>query len=193
MTMAKVQRPKTRQTNPQHMRDLIERVARINAADEWRDDLNPTQWAALSYLARANRFSRSPSQVAAFMSATRGTVSQTLKALARKELIAEIRSETDRRWISYAVGPKGRQVLDRSTVIDEAIETLGSSRIQSLIEGLEALVRGALKARDQRSFGLCKTCPHHKSKRAGAYCMLLHEELTREEAEQICFEHQEAA
>ncbi len=191
--MTKGRRPNTRQTKPKHLRDLIERVARINAADEWRDDLNPTQWAALSYLARANRFSRSPSQVAAFMSATRGTVSQTLKALARKELIEEVRSETDRRWISYAVGPKGRRVLERSTVIDGAIETLDPSQRQSLIEGLEALVRGALKARDQRSFGLCRTCPHHKSTRAGGYCMLLREELTREEAGQICFEHQDAA
>ena len=180
-------------SSSQHLRDLIERAARISAADEWTDDLNPTQWAALSYLARANRFSRSPSHVAAFMSATRGTVSQTLKALARKDLVEEIPSETDRRSISYAVSRKGRQSLDRATVIDEAIGALDSSQVQPLIDGLEALVRGALKARDKRPFGLCKTCPHHRPKRAGAYCMLLEEELTRDEGDQICFEHEEAA
>jgi len=70
-----------------HIRELIERLARVSAADEWADDLNPTQKAALAYLARANQYSRSPSQVAEFLAATRGTVSQTLKALARKGLI----------------------------------------------------------------------------------------------------------
>ena len=89
--------------NQHRIRDLIERIARLNSADEWTDDLNPTQWSALSYLSQANQFSRSPSQVAEFMAATRGTVSQTLKALARKELIIEIRSQIDRRWISYDV------------------------------------------------------------------------------------------
>lgn len=179
-------------TKSHHIRDLIERVARINAADEWTGDLNPTQLAALSYLARANRFSRSPSQVAEFMSATRGTVSQTLKALARKGLIKEIRSETDRRWISYDVSTKGRQIFNRSTVIDEAIETLEASRIKPLTEALELLARGVFKARDKRPFGRCKTCPHHKSRRVGSYCMLLDEELTHEEADLICYEHQEA-
>ncbi len=179
-------------TKTHHIRDLIERIARINAADEWTDNLNPTQLTALSYLVRANRFSRSPSQVAEYMSATRGTVSQTLKVLARKELIEEKRSEADHRRISYDVSLKGRQVFIRSTVIDEAIETLEFSKIQPLTEGLELLVRGVLKARDKRPFGRCKTCPQHKSRRGGGYCMLLNEELTLKEANQICYEHQEA-
>ena len=30
------------------IRSLIDRLARINAADEWADDINPSQWTALS-------------------------------------------------------------------------------------------------------------------------------------------------
>ncbi|MFB0951449.1 MAG: MarR family transcriptional regulator, partial [Rhodospirillales bacterium] len=133
--------------NQHRIRDLIERIARLNSADEWTDDLNPTQWSALSYLSQANRFSRSPSQVAEFMAATRGTVSQTLKALARKELIIEIRSQIDRRWISYDVTTKGMNILDGPKTIDDALDNIGSSARAPLADGLENLLREALRLR----------------------------------------------
>ncbi|MCR9135941.1 MAG: MarR family transcriptional regulator [Alphaproteobacteria bacterium] len=176
-----------------HIRDLIERLARINAADEWTDDLNPTQWAALSYLARANRFSRSPSQVTEYMSATRGTVSQTLKALSRKGLIEEVRSTVDRRWISYTVTKRGFAALDRTTVIEQALDHLAEPDQESLAAGLQTLLQGALEARGKRPFGQCRSCRHHKPEPGGGYCMLLHEALKPEETMQICHEHQAAA
>lgn len=176
-----------------HLRDLIERLARINAADEWTDDLNPTQWAALSYLARANRFSRSPSQVTEFMSATRGTVSQTLKALSRKGLIEEVRSTVDRRWISYSVTEVGFSALDRTTVIEQAFNHLPEAGQERLAAGLETLLRVALEARGKRPFGQCKSCRHHRPEGKGGFCMLLSEALAPEETEQICHEHQAAA
>lgn len=176
-----------------HIRDLIERLTRINAADDWTDDLNPTQWTALSYLARANRFSRSPSQVTEFMSATRGTVSQTLKALARKGLIEEIRSLTDRRWTSYAVTAKGLSALDRSSTIEQALMDMTPSDKDGLADGLETLLRSVLKARDRKPFGQCRSCAHHKEKSSGGFCMLLNERLAAEETLQICHEFQDAA
>ena len=79
-------------TDTQTIRDLIDRLTRLAAAEEWNGPLNPSQFAALNYLARANRFSRATSHVADFLATTRGTASQTLKALSRKELIAETSS-----------------------------------------------------------------------------------------------------
>ena len=175
------------------IRDLVDRIARITAADEWGDDINPTQWVALSYLARANRFSRAPSQVAEFMAATRGTVSQTLKALARKELVSEHRSQLDKRWISYSVTEQGVAVLNRKTIIDEAAAGLDDRTARRLADGLEALVRQALGNRGKRAFGICASCIHHKKQGAGGYCMLLQEELSPADGEKICHEHEEAA
>ncbi len=182
-----------KQVSRRRIPDLIERIARINAAEEWTDGLNPTQWTALSYLARANRFSRAPSQVTEFMASTRGTVSQTLKALARKGLIEEIRSETDRRWISYAVTEAGAAALGRSALAEDVLRGLSQSKVDQLADGLEALLRGALKARGKRPFGLCKSCRHHKAKRSGGLCTLLNEDLAPEETRQICYEHEDAA
>ncbi len=175
------------------VRDLIDRIARLSAADEWSDDINPTQWVALSYLAKANRFSRAPSQVAEFMAATRGTVSQTLKALARKGLISEVRSAVDKRWISYSVTEDGIAVLNRKTVIDEAASGLDDRTVSRLADGLEALVRQALTSRGKRAFGICVSCRHHKKQESGGYCMLLDEQLTQSDGTRICHEHEEAA
>ena len=175
------------------IRDLIDRIARLSAADEWSDDINPTQWVALSYLARANRFSRAPSQVAEFMAATRGTVSQTLKALARKGLISEIRSALDKRWISYSITDEGTAVLNRKTIIDEAASDLDDRIVGHLADGLEALLRQALAARGKRAFGICASCRHYKMQAAGGYCMLLQEQLTQTDSAKICHEHEEAA
>lgn len=172
---------------------LLDRIARISAADGWRDDLNPSQWAALSYLARANRFSRAPSQVAAYLAATRGTVSQTLKALARKGLAAEQRSDSDKRWTLYQVTPAGHAALKRSSVIDAALAELSAAEIAALDGGLQALVTGALAARGGRVFGVCRTCAHFQKRDAGHYCGLLKEPLTVEDADLICHEHRDAA
>lgn len=177
--------------NRTRIKDLIDRLARINAADEWEADLNPTQWTALTYLARANRFSRSPSQVSDFMTATRGTVSQTLKALARKGLIEEIRSELDKRSISYTVTAKGAELAGRHSIIEAAVARLTDTDSTALENGLDTLLRQALKQRGLRPFGVCAACRHHQSKQNGGFCILLQEPLTCAETTQICHEYQE--
>jgi len=177
--------------NQRQIRDLIERIARLNSAEEWTDDLNPTQRTALSYLSQANRFSRSPSQVAEFMAATRGTVSQTLKALARKELISEIRSQLDRRWISYEVTSKGKRTINNPKAIDDALNSINPTVTATLADGLENLLREALRLRGRKQFGLCKNCKYHRKENSGGYCLLLEEKLKAEEVNQICHEYLE--
>lgn len=174
--------------NQHHIRGLIERLVRIRASDEWSDEINPPQFAALSYLARANRFSRAPSQVAGFMLSTRGTVSQTLKTLARKALISETRSGHDKRWITYSVTEKGRKLVERQTLMDEVIGQLDEETISSLEAGLGRLVRKTLKARGNRPFGICHECKYHRKSGSGGYCQLLDENLAPEETHQICHE-----
>ncbi len=102
----------------QRLRSLLDRTSRLLQAGHRTGDLNPPQVAALAYLSRANRFSRSPSQVADYLSATRGTVSQTLHALEGKGLIVPVRSDQDRRSLRYDLtegrpGRAGRGVGDR--------------------------------------------------------------------------------
>ena len=164
---------------------LIERLARLAAAGEWSADLNPAQAAALSYLGRANRYSRAPSQVADYLEATRGTVSPTLKGL-----IAVRRSETDRRTLSCEVTAKGRVALAAVRPLDTAVASMDPTMRLSAEAGIEALIARLLGARGGRSFGLCRTCSHHEGREdAGGFCRLLSVALVPADAELICHEH----
>ena len=169
--------------------DLIDRISRISAAEHWVGDLNPAQLAALSYLAKANQYSRAPSQVAEYLSAMRGTVSNTLKALVRKGLIEEQKSTTDRRRTSYTISEKGLTALNFDTSIDVVLAEMDENEIALVVQGLKSFVRKLLHTRDARSFGICSTCQYHQKQAKGPYCALLNVFLAPSEPAQICFEH----
>lgn len=176
-------------TDSQTIRDLLDRLTRLNAAEEWNGPLNPSQFAALTYLARANRFSRAPSHVADYLATTRGTASQTLKALARKDLITEARSAADKRSIRYDVTKEGLALLKEASGLSEVIESLPADVSSSLAASLKSLVLALLHHRGGRSFGLCGTCRHHETTPTGGHCRLLGVSLKPHEASQLCHEH----
>lgn len=174
--------------------EMLERIGRLTQSEQWTNDLNPTQLAALKYLARANRFSRAPSHVADYLGTTRGTVSQTLKALVRKGLIAEVRSVQDRRSIRYDLQTGHEQALDIDTSIAKTVAQMANDEQQKLSESLRHLLSTTLKMRNNRTFGICKTCKHHRKDVQGkAHCALLNVDLKPHQNTQICHEHTNAA
>lgn len=171
------------------LRALLDRIARMHAAEDWASDLNPAQRSTLDYLARANRFSRAPSHVADYLCTTRGTASQSLKALERKRLVETEVVAGDRRSKSYRLTAKGRQIAGAAGALDAALEDLRPNDAEALRAGLDALARSLLSARNHRPFGLCKTCKFHQLRPAGAHCALLDTPLADQETIQICHEH----
>jgi len=170
------------------IRFLLDRLCRLAAAEEWTADLNPSQYAALAYLARANRFSRAPSQVAEYLASTRGTVSQTLKALCRKGYVAEARSETDRRSISYVVTEAGLEALRKAALFEQPLASYSDPEATDLTHSMKLLLQRVLQSRGNRPFGICRECAHHRTRNDGRYCALLEVKLNEAEAEEICFE-----
>lgn len=169
--------------------DLIDRLTRVHAALLRNDELNPTQMAALGYLARANRFSRSPSQVADYLSTTRGTVSQTLKALIKKGYVSEKTAEADKRALVFSLTDEGAQVLEARTEFLEVLAAMGDADKDGLQRGVKELLSRLLKRRQGRSFGLCRTCKYHGQKGDTMWCGLLKVPLRAGEDAQICHEH----
>lgn len=167
--------------------NLIDRLSRLQNAERWLGGLNPAQVAALEYLARANRFSRMPSAVADYLASTRGTVSQTLKALAHKGLVAETPDRHDRRARRYDLTQEGWALI--SALNTAPFRDLPAADRAAAETALRGLISALLGARGGRSFGLCRSCRHHRATGAGAHCALLDVALKPDEPDQICQEH----
>ena len=152
--------------------------------------LSLAQLIALSYLAECNRFSDTPAAVAEFLDATRGTTSQTLKALEHKGLIARHGDERDGRVQHLRLTPVGRRTVDETSTdeITRAIETLGTGAAP-LEAALEQILRAAQRARGGRTFGLCGTCRHLQGTPGHHVCGLTRESLHEADATLRCVEH----
>lgn len=182
-------------SNPSRSIDLLERLARLAHGEAHSAGLKPVQWQALRYLARANRFSRSPSALAAYLGATKGTVSQTLMALERKQLLSKQADGADRRSLRLELTPAATTLLrqDPMLTLSAAIDTLSAPQQAELEASLQALLQAGLQRRGGRSFGLCRTCRHFQPQHeSGAphRCALLQVSLGEADAEQICVEQE---
>ncbi len=172
---------------------LIERLGRLVSREAHADGLQPVQWEALRYLAKANRFSRTAAAVTAYLGLTKGTVSQTLKALESKGLIRKQVDPKDRRSNRLALTPRGRRHLARDPLQETvaALAKLPEGTRRSLDRGLEQLLTTRLEAQGRRPFGQCRDCAyfaHDHPEGRPHYCQLLKERLADADADAICHE-----
>jgi len=176
--------------------NLLERIGHLSRTDEKAGELNPAQWAALRYLSRANRFSRTPMALSRYLGATRGTTSQTLLALERKGYVLRQANQRDARSIEILLTDKGTATLKHDpimTLVSSIDATLGKES-KGLRANLMRLLETLVMNNGGRKFGECQTCRHFVRKgnatRPGEhYCGLLEETLSASDIEKICAEH----
>jgi DNA-binding MarR family transcriptional regulator len=179
---------------------LLERLSRLVRAKEHTSDLNPAQWEALRYLARCNRFSNSPAALTRYLSATKGTVSQTLIALERKGLIVKAPRPGEARSVVLTLSEAGIQKLadDPWAALAPAIDKIKPKLRQRFASGVEKLVGQVIKTQGLPSFGACSSCRYFRE--GGApddvkgkhWCLLFEEPVTKTEADKICASHEPA-
>lgn len=177
--------------------ELLERLGQILRADEQRGELNPVQWMALRYLQNANRFSCTPIALSRYLSMTRGTISQTMIALERKGYVIKQAGELDKRSLKLGLTEKGLSALKEDPIQNMAhnISSALGKELESFSGMLANIARHTLNKRGSLSFGQCYTCRHfrknaRKEKQGSAFCNLLNEELSFEETQKICAEHE---
>jgi DNA-binding MarR family transcriptional regulator len=186
-----------RDTENSEIAHPLERLTRLMRAGEHEGGLNPAQWEALRYLSRANRFSNSPIALTRFLGSTKGTISQTIKALERKGFIAKTPRQDEGRSICLNLTPKGVEALrhDPLTEFSKSLDDLSGKSRRRLAKGLADLLETDLKRREQPSFGICSSCRYFREKGreadgAGPHsCMLFDAGLSTAEAQLICIEH----
>ncbi|MGE7992997.1 MarR family winged helix-turn-helix transcriptional regulator [Pseudomonas sp. NPDC089554] len=179
-----------------HLFDLLERLSSLTRI--WfrqhplLADLQPIQLSALMYLARCNRYSNTPLAVTDYLGLTKGTVSQSLKALEAKGLLVKTQDAHDRRSVHLQLTDSARALLD--ALLPPSFLADGLARMGEQGEQLQGLL-GELLTQVQRSsdvpgFGLCATCRFHRTVDGQPFCGLTQEPLDAGDAALICREHQ---
>jgi DNA-binding MarR family transcriptional regulator len=175
----------------------LERLTRLMRTGEHEGGLNPAQWEALRYLSRANRFSNSPIALTRFLGSTKGTISQTIKALERKGFITKAPRQDEGRSICLSLTPKGTDALKHDPLAEfsKSLDDLSGKSRRRLAKGLADLLETDLKRREQLSFGICSSCRHFREKGREAdghgphSCMLFDVGLSQADSQLICVEH----
>ncbi len=178
---------------------LIDRLDRLARSGEAVGDLNPAQWEALRFIARANRFSRTPAALAEYLGSTRGTVSQTLIALEQKGQITRQPSARDRRSVTLALTTLGERSLKDDPILALAADLAAADpeKLAVVVETLRAVLRAMIARNGGRAFGACYSCRHFRkgggSARQPHHCALLDEPLSEADSQAICVEQEPAS
>lgn len=160
--------------------------------------LSPAQWAALRYLSRANRFSRTVSAFADFHATTRGTASQTVQRLVDRGLVRKRRSAVDGRSFALELTGKGRAALAADPLNDlvDAFSGLSPSARGRFVRTLKDLVARVARARGGRLFGTCSACLHFyegpdcPGDADECWCRLFDQPLRVAETDELCANYQ---
>jgi len=174
--------------------ELVEQLGHCACSDAFRGGLNPAQWSALRYFERANRFSRTVSAFARYHGTTRGTASQTIRALVHKGYLRRRPDSHDQRSFRLELTDQATRVLD-SDPIGEFVTAAGAlppEQCSALARGLRAMLEQVLEKRARRPFGVCTSCEHLRSVEdlrkgcPGHHCRLQDELLDERDLDSIC-------
>lgn len=178
---------------------LIDRIERLARSGEQVGDLNPAQWEALRFLARANRFSRTPAALADYLASTRGTVSRTLASLEAKGYVTRAANRRDGRSVEFVLSADGERTLKRDPllILAKDIEHASGADVVAVRDALRQTLHDAITRNQGRTFGVCRTCRHFRadlrpSTRAPHHCALLDEPLSEGDSRAICAEQETA-
>jgi DNA-binding MarR family transcriptional regulator len=147
-------------TTGQQVALLLGRFARIAREMQFSQGLNPAQWESLRFMARANRYSRSPGALAAYLCTTKGTASQTLIVLEQKGLVAKLRHGRDRRQVQIQLTARGHKLLakDPLAVIEKAAACMSQELGGQMEKCLGVLMKDLKPHCASTEFGTCLNC-----------------------------------
>lgn len=155
--------------------------------------LQPVQLEVLHYLSVCNRYSDTPMAVTEYLGQTKGTVSQTIKILEKKQLVEKFPDLKDKRISHLKVTPDGSALIKNNiptTMFINASNNLTLKQQQDISSALQLLLTTLIQSNNMKSFGHCFSCRYNaKNTDTGNYCNLVKEPLSDKEILLICREH----
>ncbi len=175
---------------------LVERLGHYSCGEAYRDGLKPTQWSALRYFSRANRFSCTTTAFARFQGTSTAAASQTIGALVQRGLLERTADAGDRRKHLLSLSAAAHKLLkaDPLTTLATAVAVLDESEQDDLEHKLERMLRHLTTQHDGKAFGYCGDCRFLQCCRRGSdgqantgyRCAHLDEPLDGDEIDRLC-------
>jgi len=126
---------------------LIEQVGKAAYNLGYTPGLNPAQWAAMRYFDEATVERRTVTGFAQFQGTTKGTASQTVAALVRKEFLERVGDKQDRRVHRLVLTDKGQALLKNDPLqeLSQALEALNQEERWALAVSMEKVLRQIIR------------------------------------------------
>lgn len=180
--------------SPRALAAALKHLARLSEPDAGGGGLTANQWTALRYFAQANRFSRTVSAFAAYNATTRGTASQTVKALEGMGLLTRTRFDRDARSARIDLTPAGWLQLaeDPALALTQALANLPATLRAQLDRAVDRLTCWVAATREHNAFGTCHACRHLETvadttaRTSGYYCRMLAAYLEVDDLNALC-------
>lgn len=139
----------------------------------------------LEYLAKCNRYSNTAQALTEYLGLTKGSVSQSLKLLEGKGLVARTACPDDKRISRLSLTEEGQRMLNSLLKHVPVLETKPGT-----VDNLKGILTEFQLQHGLQGFGLCRTCSHHQVlKRNSFRCGLTNETLSLNDSEKICRDH----
>ncbi|WP_440053493.1 MarR family winged helix-turn-helix transcriptional regulator [Pseudoalteromonas sp. T1lg65] len=181
-----------------HIYNSVERLAELLKVGARKavaeHGLQPVQLEVLHYLSLCNRFSDTPMAVTEYLGLTKGTVSQTIKVLEKKELVVKELDIIDKRITHLRLSIAGNKLVKETiptALFVNACNSLSEQTQEDIAAALQQLLLALLNANGLKTFGVCKSCRYNSQTDKGSYfCELVNQPLADEDIELICREHE---
>ena len=135
----------------------------------------------------SNGYSNTAQAVCEYLGQTKGSISQSLKAMEKEALIARRPSESDKRVTKLFLTAKGEKALREAS--KHLLIEFGASNQD--IDALQNLLKKWQKRSGGKSYGQCKSCKYNQVLDDGSYlCGLTNEPLEDTDVIKICREHE---
>jgi DNA-binding MarR family transcriptional regulator len=181
--------------------ELLLQVGRLVQAEGYDGELSPAQWMAAPLLRSRQFVLRNPSAFAEFQATTRGTASQTIKAIEASGYLVRDRSKVDGRSVSIRLTSKGKKALARDPfeVLVDAVHALDANEQASMHHALHQVLTTVAASGAHRCFGVCQDCTYFgeeiwcsltAANRSVRKCALLGVPIQPEDAGLLCVHFQ---
>ena len=138
-------------TASQAVTEVMEQVFHLSYSVSYIHGMRPTQWAALRYFEQSEDNARTVINYAKYSHLTKGTASQTIRALVQRGLLVRAPVFSDRRSHRIDLTEKGRRLLedDPIAIVVAAIEKLPPGQRDQLASSLRTIFGHLLEVASQ--------------------------------------------